>query len=427
MSFVYIMPFIILAVCFLLNAPIGLSMIAACVTFFVTSGQDVSLVSDIIMNSLYTNTVMIAIPLFIFTANIMNSGKVTEYMFTFAKGCVGKKRGAMAYVNVLVSLIFSGMTGSALADASGIGLMEINEMQRDGYDTPFSCAITAATATIGPIFPPSIPMVVYAMLSGTSVGSLFMGGVVPALMITVALCLYVGYISKKRDYPRGHQFTLREFLSYTLRALPALFTPVILIGGIYTGIVTSTEAGALAAVYTLLIALLAYRVLGWKNIFLAVKETVIQTAVVMSMATASMVLSYIVTSSGMSNAIATWVLSITHNKYVFLSVITVVFLFLGMLLDTQTIQYVFVPMVLPIARALGIDLVHFGVIIVLNMMIGLSSPPYGILCFVTSGLTKEPLQNIFREIWPMVLAMIVVLLLLTFIPELVLFLPKMMM
>lgn len=292
---------------------------------------------------------------------------------------------------------------------------------------PFSCAITAATATIGPIFPPSIPMVVYAMLSGTSVGSLFMGGVVPALMITVALCLYVGYISKKRNYPRGHQFTLREFLSYTLRALPALFTPVILIGGIYTGIVTSTEAGALAAVYTLLIALLAYRVLGWKNIFMAVKETVIQTAVVMSMATASMVLSYIVTSSGMSNAIATWVLSITHNKYVFLSVITVVFLFLGMLLDTQTIQYVFVPMVLPIARALGIDLVHFGVIIVLNMMIGLSSPPYGILCFVTSGLTKEPLQNIFREIWPMVLAMIAVLLLLTFIPELVLFLPKMMM
>ena len=147
----------------------------------------------------------------------------------------------------------------------------------------------------------------------------------------------------------------------------------------------------------------------------------------MSMATASMVLSYIVTSSGMSNAIATWVLSITHNKYVFLSVITVVFLFLGMLLDTQTIQYVFVPMVLPIARALGIDLVHFGVIIVLNMMIGLSSPPYGILCFVTSGLAKEPLQNIFREIWPMVVAMIAVLLLLTFIPELVLFLPKMMM
>ena len=318
MSFIYILPFIILGLCFIMNIPLGVGMIGACVTFFVTAGRDVGLIADIMMNNLYTNTVMIAIPLFIFTANIMNSGKVTEYMFTFAKACVGRRHGAMAYVNILVSLIFSGMTGSALADASGIGLMEIEEMKRNGYDTAFSCAITSASATIGPIFPPSIPMVVYAMLSGTSVGALFMGGIVPAVLIALALGLWVAFISNKRKYPLGESFTLGQFLRYTLKALPALMTPVILIGGIYSGVVTPTEAGALAAVYTILIALIAYRVLTLRGILRAIRETVVQTAVVMCLAGASMVLSHIVTTSGMSRLIAEWVLSITDSKYVFL-------------------------------------------------------------------------------------------------------------
>lgn len=426
MSFIYILPFIILALCFILNIPIGVGMIGACVTYFAAAGKDIGLVADTMMNSLYTNTVMIAIPLFIFTANIMNSGKVTEHMFTFAKSVIGRKKGAMAYVNVLVSLIFSGMTGSALADASGIGLMEIKEMENDGYDTSFSCAVTAASATIGPIFPPSIPMVVYAMLSGTSIGALFMGGIIPALLIALALGLYIAFISKKRNYPEGNSFTRKEFLKYTLRAIPALMTPVILIGGIYSGFVTPTEAGALAALYTILIALFFYKVLTLKSILKSIKETVIQTAVVLVMAGASVVLSHIVTSSGMSKIIANWILSITDNKYVFLLIINIVFLLLGMILDTQTIQYVFIPLVLPVVSALGINLVHFGVIIVLNMMIGLSSPPYGMLCFVTSGIAKEPLKNVFREVLPMVAAMVFVLLLITYIPNLVLFIPNMM-
>lgn len=426
MSFVYVLPFIILAFCFLLNTPIGVGMIGACVCYFLAAGRDVGLIADIMMNNLYTNTVMIAIPLFIFTANIMNSGKVTEHMFTFAKSVVGKKKGAMAYVNILVSLIFSGMTGSAMADASGIGLMEINEMENDGYDTAFSCAITSASATIGPIFPPSIPMVVYAMLSGTSIGALFIGGIVPAILIAIALGVYVAYISKKRNYPEGNKFTRKEFLKYTLKALPALMTPVILIGGIYSGVVTPTEAGALAALYTILIALFFYKVLTFQSILRSIKETVIQTAVVLVMAGASIVLSHIVTSSGMSRIIANWVLSITDNKYIFLFVINIVFLFLGMILDTQTIQYVFIPLVLPVVSALGINLVHFGVVVVLNMMIGLSSPPYGMLCFVTSGIAKEPLKNVFREVLPMVGAMVIVLFLVTYIPGLVLFIPSLM-
>ena len=426
MSFVYVLPFIILAFCFLLNIPIGVGMIGACVCYFLAAGRDVGLIADIMMNNLYTNTVMIAIPLFIFTANIMNSGKVTEHMFTFAKSVVGKKKGAMAYVNILVSLIFSGMTGSAMADASGIGLMEINEMENDGYDTAFSCAITSASATIGPIFPPSIPMVVYAMLSGTSIGALFIGGIVPAILIAIALGVYVAYISKKRNYPEGNKFTRKEFLKYTLKALPALMTPVILIGGIYSGVVTPTEAGALAALYTILIALFFYKVLTFQSILRSIKETVIQTAVVLVMAGASIVLSHIVTSSGMSRIIANWVLSITDNKYIFLFVINIVFLFLGMILDTQTIQYVFIPLVLPVVSALGINLVHFGVVVVLNMMIGLSSPPYGMLCFVTSGIAKEPLKNVFREVLPMVGAMVIVLFLVTYIPGLVLFIPSLM-
>ena len=418
MSFVYIMPFIILAVCFLLNAPVGLSMIAACVTFFVTSGQDVSLVSDIIMNSLYTNTVMIAIPLFIFTANIMNSGKVTEYMFTFAKGCVGRKRGAMAYVNVLVSLIFSGMTGSALADASGIGLMEIDEMQRDGYDTPFSCAITAATATIGPIFPPSIPMVVYAMLSGTSVGSLFMGGVVPALMITVALCLYVGYISKKRDYPRGHQFTLREFLSYTLRALPALFTPVILIGGIYTGITTPTEAAVVSVVYSLIVSIFVYKTMTLKSLIPVTNATIRGVAPTMLVVAGATTFGRVLTMMQVPQSIAMTLTTVFTSKVALLLAINVFLLFVGMIMETMAAILICTPIFLPVVTAIGMDPIQFGVIMIVNLAIGFITPPVGINLYVSSNMTGVPVLTVARRALPYIACLLIALLMFTFIPEL---------
>lgn len=427
MNLFYFLPFIILILCFIIRVPIGLGIFSSCIVFFVIMGKDVGLAGEVSMSTLYSNVVLIAIPLFIFTANIMNSGKVTEYMFTFAKALVGHRRGAMAYINILVSLIFSGMTGSAMADASGIGTMELSEMKKDGYDTAFSAALTATTATVGPIFPPSIPLVIYAMLAEVSVGRLFLGGMIPAVLICLALGIYVWYISKKRNYPRGEEFTFREFLKYTWKALPALFTPVILLGGIYGGVVTATEAGALAALYALLISVFAYRVLRLKGFLIALRDTVTQTAKIIAMATGAFVLSHVVASYGISDSVTTWFLGITDNKYIFLLVANIVFLFLGMILDTGIIQFIFFPLILPVVSALGIDFVHFGVLITVNTMIGLSTPPYGMLCFIVSGLTGEPLKNVFKEAIPMVLMMMVVLFLITYVPWLVLAIPNLVM
>ena len=427
MNFLIFLPLIILAVCFVIRAPIGISMISCCIIYFLVTGGNLSVISDTVMNQLYYNSVLIAAPLFIFTANIMNSSKVTQHMFTFCKALVGNKRGAMGYINIIISLIFSGMSGFAIADVSGIGTLELAEMKKDGYDTGFSCAITSATAVVGPIFPPSIPMVLYAMIAGVSVGKLFMGGMIPAVLICIVLGVYVWYISKKRNYPRGVKFTFKQFLKYTLKALPALMTPVILLGGIYTGIVTPTEAGALAALYTIIISLFAYRTLKFRSFIKTIKDTIIQTGVIIAIVIGAYVLQYVVTTSGMGGVVSNWVLSLTHNKYVFLLIVNVLFLLLGMFFETSIPLFVFVPLIYPVATALGIDPIHFGVVIIVNMMLGGVTPPFGILAFITSGLSGEPLKSIFKEIIPMALMMLIVLLLITYIPVLITGLPDLLM
>lgn len=423
-TFLVFLPLALLAAFFVLRIPVGLGMIASCVVYFFVTGKDIGLVSDTIMSQLYASSVMIAIPLFIFTANIMSSGKVTDYMFTFIKALIGKRRGALAYLNILISLVFSGMTGSAAADAAGLGVIEISEMKKDGYDLPFSAAITAATSIVGPIFPPSIPMVIYAMLAQVSVGKLFMGGMVPAVLICLGLGAYVWHISAKRNYPEGVSFSRREFWRYTWKALPALFTPVILLGGIYTGFVTPTEAGALAATYTILVAILAYRVLTFRAFLNVVRDTVAQSGYIFAIVAGAYVLSYVVTSSGMGKVVADAVLGITRNKYAFLFVINVVFLVLGMFFDTNVLEFVFLPLVIPVAVALGIDMVHLGVVIVVNLMIGAVTPPFGMMCFIATSISKSRLQDTFREVLPMLAIMLAILALITYVPSVVMFLPN---
>jgi tripartite ATP-independent transporter DctM subunit len=326
-------------------------------------------------------------------------------------------------VNVIASLIFSGMTGSAVADASGLGLMEIEAMRKHGYDDGFSCAITAASATIGPIFPPSIPLVFYSMLSGASIGALFMGGMVPGILLALALMGYVAYIAHKRGYPMGEQYTLKMFLLILLKAFPALLTPIILLGGIYTGFVTPTEAGALAGFWALLISFFVYRVLGPKKLFIVLCDTVKAIGVVTIIVAASFSFSYIISIEHIPQLFTNLILGLTDNKYIFLLIVNLLFLVLGMFIDVMTITVVFIPIVLPVVNALGIDLVHFGVVVVLNMMIGLSTPPVGGLLFVVSGVSKTPLAKVIKESLPMVLVMIGVLFLITYIPDLVLFVP----
>ena len=222
---------LIFVLIFLLKMPIPMGMMTACVFYFIVTGDNPKMVAQQTLKTFYTNYTIIAVPLFIFAANIMNSGKVTDKVFGFAMGFVGRFKGGLGHVNVLASLIFSGMTGSAIADASGLGKMEIDSMRNEGYDDGFSCAITAASATIGPIFPPSIPMVIYSMLSGASVGALFMGGMVPAVLLAVALMLYVAYFAHKRNYPVSQKIGAAAFLKYSVTAIPAILTPVILLVG----------------------------------------------------------------------------------------------------------------------------------------------------------------------------------------------------
>ena len=416
--------FAIMAICFIIRMPISFSMLISSIAYIlVTRPEALGEVFSVVTGNMFSNYTMLAAPLFIFMANIMNESEVTDKMFAFCNGLLGRLKGGTAQVNVFISLIFSGMTGSAIADASGIGTMEIEQMKKEGYDAEFSSAITAASATIGPIFPPSIPMIIYAMLSGASVGKLFMGGMVPGILLAIVLMIYVGIISYKRDYPAGVVMSLKEFGMATLKALPALLTVIILLGGIYTGVCTPTEAGALASAYALIISFFVYRTIGPKKLWAVIKKSAANTATLALLTGTSMLFSYIVSREQVSQAIAQAVLGITDNKYLFLLVVNIVFLLLGCIMDVSTIQLVFVPMILPLVKLMGIDLVHFGVIICFNMMIGLSTPPFGMLLFIVAGIGKCKIGGVIKEIIPMVALMIVLLMVITYFPQVVMFLP----
>lgn len=424
MSFPLLVTLIVFILIFILRMPIAIGMLSASACYFLVKGGDLSLIVNQVMNTYYTNYVIIAVPLFIFTANVMNTGKITDMIFTFAGGLAGRMRGALGHVNILASLIFSGMTGSAIADAAGLGKIEIAAMKEDGYDAEFACAITAASATIGPIFPPSIPLVIYAMLSSTSVGALFMGGMIPAVLLALFLMVYVAIIAKKRNYPRGEKIVWKTFLRFSLRALPALLTPVILLVGIYTGVMTPTEAGAIAGLYAILVSVVAYKAMGLDDLLEVVKTSIKDIGATSIMIGAAAVISYIVAREQLAANIANWILNITTNKATFLILVNVFILILGMFMDTSTIQLVFVPILIPVASTLGINMIHFGLVVTFNMMVGLSTPPFGMLLFITAGISGTPLKGIMREIiWPLVV-MLIVLIIITYFPEVTLFLPR---
>lgn len=425
MTWYLLIPFAFLILAFFIRMPIGWGMFAGCVVYFLAKGINLTVAVNTVAYGIYNAYILIAIPLFIFTANIMNSSEVTDRIFRFATALVGRFRGGTAYVNILASLIFAGMTGSALADASGLGLIEIEQMKKDGYDAPFSCAITATTSVIGPTFPPSIPFVVFAMISGASVGKMFIGGIIPAVLLCVALGAYVYIISKRRNYPRGIKLTGKQFLIDTLRAVPALLTPVILLIGIYTGVMTPTEAGAVSAFYTLVIALIVYRTISWKSFQKIIIDTILTTGSIFLIIAAAYCFSYIITLE----QVAPWLLTIVSNviwsKNGFLLLVNIIFLILGCFVDVNVTQLVFVPIFIPLAKSFGIDMVHFGVMLCLNMMIGLATPPFGMLLFITSSIGQCSLKDVIRETIPMLGFMLAALLLITYFPQTVLWLPGM--
>ena len=425
---------------FVIRMPIPTGMIVACAMYFLVDGLckgygfgdmvvgnagQLHLIAQKTIEAIFTNGTIVAVPLFVFAANLMNSSTVTDYIFGFCDGLVGRFRGGMAHVNVLCSLVFSGMTGSAIADATGIGTMEIEVMKKQGYDDPFSCAITAASATIGPIFPPSIPMVVYAMLTGASVGALFMGGMVPGILLALFLCVYIVFIARKRNYPRSEPIALKAYLKFLLKAIWALLTPVILLGCIYSGITTPTEAGAIAGLYTVLVSAIIYKTMGWKELKKVLFDTVKGTGGVTIMIGAASAISFIFAKEGLGVTIGNWLLTLCHSQWSFLILTNVVVLILGMFIDTSVIQLVMIPILWPVAQQLGINVVHFGLVFTFNTMLGLSTPPFGMLLFITSSTSGTPLKDVIKEIMPMIVVMLLELLLITFVPNVVLFLPKM--
>lgn len=425
---------------FIIRMPIPTGMIVACAMYFLVDGLckgygfgdmvmgnagQLHLIAQKTIEAIFTNGTIVAVPLFVFAANLMNSSTVTDYIFGFCDGLVGRFRGGMAHVNVLCSLVFSGMTGSAIADATGIGTMEIEVMKKQGYDDPFSCAITAASATIGPIFPPSIPMVVYAMLTGASVGALFMGGMMPGILLALFLCIYIVFIARKRNYPRSEPIKLKAYLKFLLKAVWALLTPVILLGCIYSGITTPTEAGAIAGLYTILVSAIIYKTMGWKELKKVLFDTVKGTGGVTIMIGAASAISFIFAKEGLGVTIGNWLLTLCHSQWSFLILTNVVVLILGMFIDTSVIQLVMIPILWPVAQQLGINVVHFGLVFTFNTMLGLSTPPFGMLLFITSSTSGTPLKDVIKEIMPMIVVMLLELLLITFVPNVVLFLPKM--
>jgi tripartite ATP-independent transporter DctM subunit len=422
-------PFILCLVIFLglaaLRVPVAFAMYAGAIFYLLASGQDLGLVAGQSLNGLFDGFVLLSVPLFIIAASFMSAGTVTDRLLGFCQALVGRFRGGLGHVNVIANIIFAGMSGSAIADAAGIGKVIIDMMRKNGrFPDGYAAAITAAASVIGPIIPPSIPMVLYALVSDTSIGYLFLGGVMPGLLLGLLLMLYNYYAATKRNFPRDEIVPLAEIPSRTWYAIPPLLLPVILLGGIYGGATTPTEAAAVAALYALVLAAVAYRAMDWKTYRALVLDAGRGTAVVGVIIASALLFNYIVASENIPRLVAASLKGLDVAPLTFLLGVNVLFLLLGCLFDATTLLLIVIPLFLPAARELGVDLVHFGVVMVVNIMIGLITPPYGVLLFVISGICKIPLRAIIREIWPFIAVEVTGLVVMAAFPSIVLWLPR---
>jgi tripartite ATP-independent transporter DctM subunit len=408
-----------------LGMPIGFAMLASAFLYLLLKGQDIGLVASQSLNGLFRSFVLLAVPLFILAAEIMNAGTVSERLLKFASLIVGRIRGGLGHVTVVASMIFSGMSGSAIADAAGPGKLMIEMMLKEGrYKPGFAGALAAAAATIGPIIPPSIPMVLYAMVANTSVGYLFLGGFLPGVLMGVSLMAVIVFVARRDDLPVEARVPMREVPGIMRDSLPALMLPVILLGGIYSGMVTPTEAAAVAAAYALVLACFVYRALSFRglvNLFVGAARS---TAIVALVVAGALLINYVVAAEQIPNEIGAWIQTLHVSRFGFLIVINLMFLVLGCFLDTLLMLLVIVPIAMPTIRLLGIDPVHFGVTTVVNLMIGMVTPPYSELLFVVTGITGIPLTSMYRYIWPFIAALVLSLFAMLAIPDIVLWLPE---
>ncbi len=411
------------AVGFASGLPVAFALGLGCMIYLLMAGDiNIAVVAQRMIFGI-DSFLLLSVPFFILAAEIMNTTGTTRRIFRFAHALVGHVPGGLGHVNVVNSMIFAGMSGSAIADAAGVGMMEVEAMESAGYPRPFAAALSAATSTIGPIIPPSIPMVIYGSIAQVSVGALFLGGALPGLIMALAMMALVYVQAMRRGFPREPRITFREFAGALWEAIPPLLTPVILLGGIYGGFFTPTEAAAVAALYALLLGTMLYREISPREIPGLLLRVVEKTAMIMFIVTTASVFGWILAREQIPQMMAVFFLDITRNPVVMLVILNVLFLILGMLMETLAIMVIFLPIAVPLVQALGIDLVHFGVVFVLNVMIGLLTPPFGMLLFVMSGLTKLPMAVILKELVPYIIILITCLFLITLVPQIVLFLP----
>jgi C4-dicarboxylate transporter, DctM subunit len=409
----------------LLGLPIGHAMIAGSVLYLYVKGVDMGTAAEQLLNGMYTSYVLLAIPLFILAAEFMNSGSIMDRLLRFCNALVGRWRGGLAQVNVLQSIVFASMSGSALADAAGSGKIMQTLMTKDGkYPASFAAALSAASSVIGPIIPPSIPLVLYALVSDTSIGYLFLAGVVPGLLLGAVQMGLIAFVARRRNFPVEAPVPLRELPRVTWEALPALLMPVILLGCLYSGITTPTEAAAVAALYALLASALIYRSIGWGDVYVSLTKSARITISIGMLIAGALVFNYVITVENIPKTLAAMLKAYELSPLTFLLIANLVLLVLGCFLEGTTILLIIVPVLLPTAQALGVDPVHFGVVAVVNIMIGLITPPYGLLLFMMVKIAEVPLRDLVREVLPFLYVMIGALALITLVPDLVLFLPR---
>ena len=419
-----IMTFILWFVLIFLGVHVGYALIAASMFFFTVSGSLnlVPFALEQMFNGVNSQT-LLAVPFFVLAGNLMNGGGVTTRIFDFAASMIGHKKGGLAHVNVLASLIFSGMSGSALADAGGLGQLEIKSMKDAGFDEGFAGGITAASCIIGPLVPPSTPLIIYAVLANQSVEKLFMAGFLPGLLTTAALMIMCAYLAHKRNYPSEPKRSWGYRLNSFKKSFWALLTPIIILFGIFTGYFTPTEAAVVAALYTMILGFFVYKELTLKSFFKICLDSIKTSGTIVLMILGVTLFQFVISREQMPQAIAAFFTSNVDSKLMLLLMINIVLLILGTCIDALPLQMILVPILLPAVLAYGINPIQFGVVVIFNLMIGILTPPMGTALFVVSRVGNMQFKTLVKGVLPFLIPLIITLILLNVFPQITLFLP----
>lgn len=409
---------------FSLGFPVVLAIGIPCLVYLAANGLPLDLLAQ---RTLYAmdSFPLVAVPVFLFVGSLMNSAGISKYIYKFADTLVGRLPGGLAQVNIFGSLVFAGMSGSALADIGGIGRIEIDAMKEKGYNKAFAAAVTSSSAIVGPIFPPSIPLIIYGTVTGVSVLQLLLGGILPGLLCVAGLMLMTAWLARKRNYPRADRWpTISEILRDLWPALPAILAPVLLIGGMLAGFFTPTEIASVTVIYTIAISALFYRELTWNGLFAAAMETIRSSAAILLIVAVAALFGWILSVEQVPQLLAGWMLAISSDPMVLLLIVNILLILVGMFLDSTTAILVIAPIIAKPLMLAGVDPVHLGMVVVFNLMIGLLTPPMGLALYLVADIAQVRMRDVLREMMPFYIPLGLTLLLITYVPWITTYIPR---